>query len=456
MNQVPETIAAIATGPAPGAIGIVRLSGPQAGTIADNMFHQENGFPGYNQVANHTIHYGSCRSDDQVLDHILLLVMRAPNSYTGEDVAEFHCHGGPAAMAAILNTILSLGARIAGPGEFTRRAFLNDRLDLAQAEAVAAIIAARTRQALTLANAQYGGKLSRWLTHGKNIITSLQIDLTLDMDFTEDESRLELDNWRAQLNALHHQLLDVISRGKRNLKLLHGATVAITGPPNAGKSSLFNQLLSEERAIVTSQPGTTRDPVQGELELSGVPVRLTDTAGWCGESEPIAEAAELRRRQALAGATLVLVVFDSNTPPPGGIEHFFKELAKQPAVAILNKGDLPCAWTNDDITTYGIKNTISAKTGEGIPVLLQLLAEKMSSDEKEPEGPGAISIRQQDLLRRAEKELQQLLHNLQDKVEPECLLVDSKSLLQTLSEVSGETTSADIIDEIFSRFCIGK
>lgn len=451
-----STIAAIATGPAPGAIGIVRISGTATAAIVDRVFHCR-AWPGYATAANSTIHLGRLSgSDTATLDFVLLLVMRAPRSFTGEDVAEFHCHGGRAALTAVLAAVLAAGAEPAPPGEFTRRAFLNGKIDLTQAEAVAALVAARSREALALAAAQHDGLWSRWLTGLRRTLDEFRVAVTYALDIDESEAPFAAADWERRFASAAADLAAAQRRGARNLLALTGVTVTLTGPPNAGKSSLFNRLLNEERAIVTPLPGTTRDPVRGEIVLNGTPVTLIDTAGWLAAADPCALAAEQRRQDSVAAATLTLAVLDGGSPPPADLDGRRAVLATAACVWVLNKSDLPPAWTVEQQQAAGIAARVSAATGDGIAGLLDLLTARLHAEPLEPELPGAITARQQQTVTRAAAALATLLTALREPAGAECLLVEASALAAVLDELTGRTAPDDIINAVFANFCVGK
>ncbi len=443
-----ETIAAVATGLAAGAVGIVRISGPATAAVVDAVF-RHRAFPGYTAVPNHTLHVGHLVLGDRTLDQVLLLVMRAPHSYTGEDVAELQCHGGGAALQAVLDAVLAAGARPAPPGEFTRRAFRCGRLDLTQAEAVAALVAARSRTALTLAAAQHGGAWGRWLARAGAELDALRTELTYLLDIDEGEASVAAD-WRARLARLAADLAAAAARGERTLRTFTGATVALTGPPNAGKSSLFNRLLDEERAIVTPLAGTTRDPVRGDIDLHGIPVTLIDTAGWSADGDACASAAETRRRDAVGAAQQVLLVLDGSVPPPA---DFADRRALLPeALVVRNKVDLPDAWP---APAADGPLAVSARTGAGIDALLDALAARLQAPDDDPELPGAITARQQELVQR----LALLLHSAvaDDAADAACLLVTLREALALRDELTGTTATPEAyLDRVFATFCVGK
>ncbi len=450
------TIAAIATGSAPGAIGIIRISGAATAAVVDAVFRRRD-WPGYAAVPQHTLHLGRISGPDTIpLDFVLLLVMRAPQSFTGEDVAEFHCHGGPAALTAVLQAVQAAGALPAPPGEFTRRAFLAGKLDLTQAEAVAALVGARSRAALALAAAQHDGLWARWLRDLRLLLDEFLAAVTYALDIDEGEAPFAAHDWQPRLAAAAAALAAARQRGERNLRSLTGVSIALTGPPNAGKSSLFNRLLNEERAIVTPLPGTTRDPVRGDMVLNGMTVTLIDTAGWCDKRDLRELAAERRRQASVAAAAVTLVVLDGSVPPPADLAARRQSLADAGCLWVLNKCDLPAAWPAAAAAAGGIAARVSATTGAGIGELLNLIAAQVQADALEPELPGAITDRQQEAVARAAAALAALQAALAATAGVECLLVEAKAVAAALDELTGRTTSDDILHAVFSRFCVGK
>jgi tRNA modification GTPase len=453
-----DTIAAISTPPGRGGIGIVRLSGPQAASIAVQLVS-----------LRHPLEHGRARLADVLdsagnegerIDEALVTLYATPNSYTAEDVVEIAAHGSPVVLELLLRRALDLGARLAEPGEFTQRAFLAGRLDLTQAEAVRDLIEAQTLTQARLAASQMGGALSRRVAPVKQSLVELIALLEAGIDFAEDdvdvapktEIALRIDALTPPLAALEASF----ARGR----IVHdGLSLAIVGRPNAGKSSLFNRLVERDRAIVTATPGTTRDTVTERISLDGIPLELVDTAGLReGLREILEEAEQLgiaRSREALADATLVLVVLDA-TQPLNDEEHRLLEAVQgRPALVAINKSDLKRVTSpTNEIAGIPAQQT-SALTGEGIPALRErILALATGGAASEP---GMLtSLRHHQAITTALSALGDASQANANAIPHEMILLDLYRALWALDSLTGQTTSDDILNLIFSTFCIGK
>src|SRR2546427_2027773 len=337
-----DTIAAVATPMGEGGVAVVRVSGPDAQRIAREIFSRSGGRNGH--LRSHTLHHGVIRAPESgaVLDEVLLVLMRKPRSYTGEDVVEVHCHGGPLIVRQVLELILSRGARHAEPGEFTKRAFLNGRMDLAQAEAVLDLIRARTEKGARLALEQVRGELSKWVGDLREELLDILVQVEAAVDFPEEEIELlQREELARKMAALREKISRIIASYDWGRLFREGARICIVGRPNVGKSSLLNALLGEERVIVTPVPGTTRDVIEEGINLSGLPVVLWDTAGireTQDEVEKIGVGFSLRH---LAEAEAVLVVLDGSAPLTTQDETVLKATTEKKGLAVINKSDLP-------------------------------------------------------------------------------------------------------------------
>ena len=451
-----DTIVAISTPPGRGGIGIVRLSGPDAYdmAIADLRLHRE--------LAHAQARFAHVVDEDgQVLDEAIVTWFQAPHSYTTEDVVEIAAHGAPVLLEQIVRSALGRGARLAEPGEFTQRAYLSGRLDLTQAEAVHDLIAAQTLQQAKTAAAQLGGSIARVIQPVKDQLIALIAALEAGVDFVEDDLDLlpevEITRKIAQVMDALNPLASSFSYGRI---LREGARLAIVGQPNAGKSSLFNQLLGRDRAIVTAQPGTTRDPVSECFSLNGIPLELVDTAGLrevaaLPENEAEREGI-LRSRHNMAEADLVLhVVVASQLAPDGELspedQETQRSLAGRPALLILSKCDLA------DPALQAAPGSIrtSAATGEGIADLKQTITRVLGV---QPEADLAVvtNLRQSQALDGTLKSLHKAHRAAQDATPHEFLLMDLHTALESMDTLTGTTTPEDILQLIFSSFCIGK
>jgi len=454
-----DTIAAIATPPGEGGIGIVRLSGPQALEVASRVFSASSGADP-REFTSHTIRHGRVvdPGTGTVIDEAFLLLMRAPRSYTGEHVVELHGHGGGVSLRAILNAVLRHGARPALPGEFTRRAFLNGRLDLAQAEAVLDIIRAKTEAGLRVAVRQLHGGLSARVQGLRGELLSLVAMFEASIDFPEEGLEIpEIGALEKRIYRIEEEL-QTLTRGAREGRLLReGATVVIAGRPNVGKSSLLNALLGRERAIVSVVPGTTRDTVEEEFQIGGIPVRLIDTAGLrYGATDPIETEGVRRARGALEQADLTIVVVDgSDHITPLDLQAWAEP--RDPRVLVVNKSDLPAAQEAASYQDgFGIEPLFtSALTGQGVEELRAELGRVLGG---EVGGEAIIMVgpRHAEALERAERQLRVARTGLGQDLPVELVALDLRAALDALGEILGETVTEEVLDQVFRDFCIGK
>jgi len=443
-----DTIAAIATPPGPGGIGVVRASGPAAERLADAVFRRHR----TGVWATHRLYHGRIvDADGAAIDEGLATLMRAPHSYTGEDVLELHCHGSPVLLQRVLQSLLHRGARPARAGEFTKRAFLNGKLDLAQAEAVAELVHARTADAANAAADQLFGRLSAHLATLRQQLIRAKGHLEVGIDFSEEDVALDdtaladdLERARADVAAL----LRTYARGRL---LRQGLRVAITGRPNVGKSSLLNALLGAERAIVTPIPGTTRDVIEASADFDGVPVVLYDTAGLRDASDDVERIGVDRARAIAAGADVVLVVLDTS-----------RSLAPQRAlldegapIAVLNKIDLPPAWSADELAGFHPSVGVSATQPAGIDALRQIVTHRAMRSWSD-HLPTLTSARQHQALVQVEASLARAVAALSDRLPPDLVAVDVQAALEHVGAVTGIVTSDEVLDAVFHEFCIGK
>lgn len=482
-----DTIAAIATPPGLGGIAILRLSGPDARTVLSALFSppEKSRTAGAFAFRPRHMHHGHALDrDGRPLDEVLAVYMPGPGSATGEDVGEIHCHGGTGVTAALLEAALAAGARLAGPGEFTRRAFLNGRLDLAQAEAVAELISAPTREGARLAAAKLDGSLSRAVTNLRSALDALRIQVTLAVDFPDEEAELLDREAFASTAVLGRERIRALLEAFERARLWReGALAVLTGKVNAGKSSLLNALLGRPRAIVSEKPGTTRDYIEESINLKGLPLRLTDTAGLRAESGDV-ESEGIRRTHGLAAeADILLLVADLGLPPGPDEYEFFKQheqaLHQQRLLLILNKIDLApqeavTQWRCDliDNAPEFLAQTlrlcpcfpVSARAGEGLDALAEGMRQALAGSASggtagpplQPTGDAAPNLRQSHLLRQADSELAALEQALIDKHPPDILSVHLEAAAVCLDEVTGRTDNEELLDRIFSSFCIGK
>ena len=458
-----DTIAAIATARGEAGIGIVRVSGDRALTIATELFRSPRGMLP-TALSTHTLTYGQIvdvNAADAVIDEVLLGVMRAPRTYTGEDIIEFNCHGGVVTLTVVLDLVVRHGARVAEPGEFTKRAFLNGRLDLAQAEAVAELIASKTDLSRKVAIETLTGKLSDTVNAISDRLTGLLAEIEASIDFPEEDldfMRLDVQLGTARtLQADLNALLDTATEGRL---ITEGVNVAILGRPNVGKSSLLNALLGTARAIVTDIPGTTRDTIQETINLNGIPLKLMDTAG-IRQTEDIVEQQGVERSRAVIGtAELLLLLFDASQPLNVADMELLQTARTAKAILILNKVDLPVVTTTTALLARCPKARVVETVipeGEGLDALKTVVCEELLGGESAVgESPIVTNARHQDALRRADEALNYAIESLETGMPPDLVSVDLRISLDSLGDIVGRTTTEDILDRIFSQFCVGK
>jgi tRNA modification GTPase len=453
-----DTIAAISTPPGRGGIGIVRLSGPEAASIAAQLVRLRQPLEhGRARLADVLDAAGDDpeRGDSERIDEALVTWFAAPNSYTGEDVVEIAAHGSPVVLDLLLRRALDLGARLAEAGEFTQRAFLAGRIDLTQAEAVRDLIEAQTLAQARQAAGQMGGALSRRVQPVKQALVELIALLEAGIDFAEDDVDVAPKAEIARRIGLLTPTLTALEASFARGRIVHdGLTLAIVGRPNAGKSSLFNRLVERERAIVTATPGTTRDTVTERISLDGIPLELVDTAGLREGREEAEQLGIARSREALADAALVLVVLDATQLLNDEEHRLLKAVEGRPALVAVNKSDLAEGETADEIRGVRAMRT-SALTGEGIAELRErILALATGGAAAEP---GMLtSLRHHQAITTALAALNDAAQANANAIPHEMILLDLYRALWALDSLTGQTTSDDILNLIFSTFCIGK
>ncbi|WP_309718549.1 tRNA uridine-5-carboxymethylaminomethyl(34) synthesis GTPase MnmE [Armatimonas sp.] len=438
-----DTIVAIATASGPAGVGVIRLSGSDAVPIAARVVRRSVA-----RLAPRTLSRATAYalSSDEALDDGLIVRFPGPHSFTGEDVVEFQGHGGAVTLAQVLGAFLSAGARLARPGEFSERAFHNGKLDLAQAEALADLISARSVAAQRVARRQLEGSLSREASAIASDLQEALARLEATIDFPEDVGELVPETVEAPLARAAIRLEKLLEGARYGRKLTEGITVALTGEPNVGKSSLLNALAGAERAIVTEIPGTTRDILAEELVLAGVPVRLLDTAGL-RETDDVVEKIGVERAQAAAAtADVIIVVLDATRPAP-----MPTALPAGNVVVAINKSDLATPQRESFGTVPVI--SVSAKTGAG---LLELAQAVVGSSQPAADAPLVTRARHEDALRRAALHIADARATLAAGLPAELIAVDTHGAMAALGELTGQTTREEIIQGIFSRFCIGK
>lgn len=450
-----DTIAAVSTGMQVSAIGILRLSGDKTINIVDKLFIPRSGKK-MSESEDRKLVFGSlCDLDGQTLDICLCTISRAPHSYTGENTAEIQCHGSPAVLRAALDAVFALGARQALPGEFTKRAFLNGRMDLTSAEAVADIIDAETAEAAKNAAGQLGGAIGRRIDKIYDFLTDLSSHYHAVLDYPdEDIEDFTLVAYKAELHAAIvelKRLADSYSGGK----LLHGGIpAAIIGRPNAGKSSLLNAVLGYDRAIVTNIPGTTRDTIEEKLRLGGVLLRLTDTAGLRETDDEIERLGVMRSHEAMENAELVIAVIDGSGEVTAEDEEIIRCAEKAPhAVVAVSKSDLGKIAVLPETTLPVVE--LSSMTGEGLEKLAEVIKTLFPMPDA-PAGEILTNARQAEAVDRALAALTAAYDALLQGCTPDIVLTEAEGAMSALGELSGKTVREDVTNRIFERFCVGK
>jgi tRNA modification GTPase len=453
-----DTIAAISTPLGEGGLAVVRLSGPHALSVAGQCFKPGAKAPvELSKVATHTIHYGHIERKGQIVDEVLVAVLRAPRTYTREDVVEISCHGGLLPAKLILDTVLEHGARLAEPGEFTLRAFLNGRLDLAQAEAVADLIHSRTELALAAANEQLAGRLSQQVNQLRDQLMHILAHVEAHIDFPDEDIAPETrDGLITRLDQGLTFLQDLLRTANEGQILRRGIRAAIIGRPNVGKSSLLNQLLGHDRAIVSPIPGTTRDTIEETANIRGIPVVFVDTAGLRPAGDEIEQEGIRRSRESLARAELVLLVLDASEPfLPANRRHLAESAGKKHLI-VCNKIDLARRLElPPDLQARVVE--VSCVSGQGLEALKDAIKDMIWSGEVRPDlGQVTINSRHQDALSRTRDAVHRALAGLRDDLSLEVVAMELRIAANAVGEIVGKTTTEDLLDSIFSHFCLGK
>ncbi len=448
------TIAAPATAPGQAGVAVIRVSGPAALQVLKSCFSRRGDYE------PRKLYYGSVLLSGQPVDKALAVYFRAPKSYTGEEMAELHCHGGQETVRAALEAVMAAGAVPAEPGEFTRRAFLNGRMDLTQAEAVMDLISARAEGARKLALNQLEGRLGRRVTEIQQELLHLLAEIEVTVDYPEDD--LEEHTARGvtrRLSAVVAELEELLSTARAGRALREGARCAIVGRPNAGKSSLLNALLGEDRAIVTARPGTTRDTLDAEADIGGIPVTFVDTAGIRHAGDEIEALGVERAKKALALASLVLLVVDGTAGVTSDDRQILKEAGQTPVIVVVSKADLPQAVSAEETAALLPGRgavAVSALTGKGMAALQEMIFDCCAGGEGFAESAMLSNVRHIEAVRDAAEAVRQALEALADGFPPDTAATDIRRAWHALGQVTGKTVDEDVIDLIFERFCLGK
>lgn len=466
-----DTIAAISTPLGEGGIGIVRISGKDAIEVADQIF---KGKLPVSEIPSHTVHYGEIidpfsrqrrnqgePQTKEIIDEVLLTVFRTPKTYTGEDLVEISCHGGYLVLSKVLEQALNCGARLAQPGEFTLRAFVNGRIDLSQAEAVAELIRAKTDLGHKLALKHLKGDLSEKINSYRDKLIDILARLEVEIDFSEEDIE-PLDRKEAirEIESIEKDMESLLVTYHDGKILREGLNIVIIGKPNVGKSSLLNALLKEDRAIVTPIPGTTRDIISEYANFKGIPVRLVDTAGYRISRDTIELEGIRRTKIEMNEADIVLLVIDISSEVETEDLELEKQIKNSKHIVVLNKIDISSAQLvkrNEEKFKEKLKVTVSALKGEGIENLKEMIvACALTLKKDQTQGVMLSSLRHKDALTRAKRSLSLAKDSLHKNLSPEFVALDLKAGLDAIGEVIGKTVTDDILNKIFSEFCIGK
>ena len=462
-----DTIAAIATPVGIGGIAIIRISGSDAINIVKKIFITEYDIDKFDSWK---VHYGKIIDVDKVIDEVLVTIFRKPFSYTKEDVVEINCHGGVYVSKRILENIIKHGARLAEPGEFTKRAFLNGRIDLSQAEAVADLIQAKTEVSLHVSLQQMSGYLTKKIEQIRSELIDSCSLLEIELDFSEEDIKfVERDKFIVKLNQILLELTDLINSYDRGKIIREGVKLVIVGKPNVGKSSLLNALLKEDRAIVTHIPGTTRDSLEEQLDINGILFRVVDTAGIIETEDIVEKQGIIRTQQQIETADLIIHVFDGSEKINGEDLKITQQLKnymepkRNKIIAVINKIDLETKIDINDLY-YKKKNIPIVKTSAkeliGIVDLERILSQNVFNniDKNEDNSQAVVitKVRHLNALKRAKNSIEKALVTAKDNLSSEFITVDLREALDGLGEITGTVTSGDILNNIFEKFCIGK
>ena len=455
-----DTIAAIATAMSNSGIGIVRISGDEALEVADRIFVSKKGNKKVSEMASHTIHYGYVKDGEDIVDEVMLLIMKAPNSYTTEDTIEIDCHGGVLVMQKILETVLKYGARAAEPGEFTKRAFLNGRIDLSQAESVIDIINAKNDFALQSSVSQLRGSV---LEKIKDLRAAIIHEIAFIESALDDPEHVDIESYPQKLlitvNSLWKTVDKMLESADNGRVLREGINTVIVGKPNAGKSSLLNTLVGQERAIVTDIAGTTRDILEEQIRLRGISLNVIDTAGIRDTDDVVEQIGVNKSIEYVEKADLVIYVVDSSTPLDENDEEIIASIQDKNAIILLNKSDLHQVTTKEMLKEKIDRKTIeiSAKEQTGIEELETAIQEmffhgKISFNDE----VYITNVRHKNALEETAKSLEMVINSIENGMPEDFFSIDLMNAYEELGSIIGESVGEDLVNEIFSKFCMGK
>ena len=454
MRSLDDTIVAISTPLGEGGIGIVRLTGPEAADILSEIF-VSSAKP--DRAQSHRLYHGHVMDPEsnETADEVLASLMYAPNTYTRQDVVEINCHGGIVPLRRVLSLVLRQGARMADPGEFTLRAFLNGRLDLAQAEAVLDVVQAKTEAGLRVAVGQLQGHLSAKVKAVRSALVEIVAYLEATIDFVEDQ--IPFEDIAPRLAECENSLRDLCDEAAKGILYRQGINTVIVGRPNVGKSSLLNVLLRVDRAIVTPIPGTTRDTLEETINLGGIPICLVDTAGITETEDLVERIGVERSRAALSRADLAILVVDGSEALTAQDHEIAQLLGAKTTIMAINKIDLPQRVNVDGLLPGAERVAISALTGMGLPDLEKTIERVvLGGHVRASDAPLVSNPRHQEIIRRALEHVQDAQGSLSDSMPNDFVSIDTRSAVDELGEITGETATEELLDTIFGRFCIGK
>lgn len=455
-----DTIAAIATAISNSGIGIIRISGDEAFQVADKIFCPQKKFIKVSEMKSHTIHYGYIKDGEETIDEVLLMVMKAPNTYTRENTVEINCHGGIIVVKKILETVFKYGARPAEPGEFTKRAFLSGRIDLSQAESVIDIINAKNEMALKSSVSQLRGSVSNIISEIRSQVLEeiARIESALD-----DPEHMDLNDYPEKLRAimlsLQEKLLKLLKTSDNGKMLKEGINTVIVGKPNAGKSSLMNLFVGEDKAIVTDIAGTTRDILEEQIQIAGIGLNIIDTAGIRETDDVIEKIGVLKAKEHMENADLVIYVVDSSTDLDNNDLVIMDTIQDKNVIVLLNKSDLEVVTTADSIREYLDKKIIAVSALENIGISeFEDTIESMFFDGKISfnEEIYITNIRHKQALADAEESISMVLDSIENGMPEDFYTIDMMNAYEKLGSIIGESIGEDLVNEIFSKFCMGK
>ncbi|MGM0409397.1 MAG: tRNA uridine-5-carboxymethylaminomethyl(34) synthesis GTPase MnmE [Bacillota bacterium] len=457
-----DTIAAIATPMGTAGIGKIRISGKEAINIAHKLFRGIRG-KRLKGVDGYTAHYGFVvdPESEKEIDEVVAIVMREPHSFSGENVVEFDCHGGMVALKKVLELVLDNGARMAEAGEFSKRAFLNGRIDLAQAESIIEVINAKTEKSLDVAVNQLKGNLSNEIEKIKNEAMSILAHLEAAIDFPEDEIEdFNSDKLNERINFIIENINDLLKTSKEGKIYKEGIKTVIVGKPNVGKSSLLNTLIDEKRAIVTDIPGTTRDIIEEVINLEGLPLKIIDTAGIRKTEDMVEKIGVEKAHNSLKSSDLVIMMLDVSQGLTEEDLNIYNSIKNKPLIVAVNKTDLPQKLDREEINTKFSDHPllwISVKEKEGLKELKKAIVDEVFEEEISDSGDVLITqVRHEKALKNALNSIKRVKDSYQNNMPYDFLTIDLKDVISSLEEITGESVDEDIIDRIFSDFCIGK